>query len=74
MIIGAGQLPTDGVNSLSPDLTTGPNSPTNYAGETGSVDAGGEPVPSVSARGLTALILLIMTAGAILLSTTPWFG
>jgi hypothetical protein len=36
---GAGLLPTDGVNSLNRDLTTGPNSPTNYAGHTGSVNA-----------------------------------
>lgn len=37
---GVGQLPTDGTNSLNPDYTTGINSPTNYAGESGSVDAG----------------------------------
>ena len=34
---GAGQLPTDGVNSLFDGGSTGVNSPTNYAGETGSV-------------------------------------
>jgi hypothetical protein len=43
----AGQLPTDGVNSIDraylgsatppPAFTTGPNSPTNFAGTTGSV-------------------------------------
>jgi len=32
-----GELPTDGVLSLNEDHTTGVNSPTNYAGETGSV-------------------------------------
>ena len=35
----AGQLPTDGYNSLNRDLTTGPNTPTNFAGETGTVNA-----------------------------------
>jgi uncharacterized repeat protein (TIGR01451 family) len=34
---GAGQLPLDGVNSLSPGGITGPNSPTNFAGQTGSI-------------------------------------
>lgn len=33
-------VPTDGVSSLHRDGTTGPNTPTNYAGETGTVDAG----------------------------------
>ena len=33
-----GQLPMDGVSSLNPDWTTGTNSPTNFAGETGSID------------------------------------
>ena len=36
---GAGELPTDCMNSLHEGGSTGPNSPTNFAGETGSVDA-----------------------------------
>lgn len=43
MTFGVGVLPTDGVTSLNFDLTTGTNSPTNYAGGTGSVDASGPP-------------------------------
>jgi len=39
LTFGAGVLPTDGINSLNADLTTGMNSPTNYADESGSVDA-----------------------------------
>lgn len=44
-IFGAGALPTDGVNSIqitnytTHSFTTGPNSPTNYAGQSGSVNA-----------------------------------
>ncbi len=36
---GAGELPTDCINSLHDGGSTGPNSPTNFADETGSVDA-----------------------------------
>lgn len=34
---GAGQLPLDGINSLSQGGVTGVNSPTNFAGQTGSI-------------------------------------
>ncbi len=40
---GAGVLPTDGVMSIGRDLTTSVNSPTNYAGATGSVNANPAP-------------------------------
>ncbi len=63
----AGQLPTDGVHSMSRNLTARLNSPTNFAGETGSVNASGDPVPSVTSWGLTATVLLVMLAGTILL-------
>jgi len=56
----AGQLPTDGVNSLNIDGTTGPNSPTNYAGVTGSV-AVGVPVPAASSWGLVVLAVAILS-------------
>ena len=36
--IGSGLLPTDGVLSLNRNLTTGQNSPTNFAGTTGHID------------------------------------
>lgn len=41
MTFGAGALPLDGINSLDRDGTTGLNSPTNFAGVTGTVDASG---------------------------------
>ena len=36
---GPGDLPTNGFHSLNRDLTTGPNTPTNFADETGEVNA-----------------------------------
>ncbi|MEK6675944.1 MAG: putative metal-binding motif-containing protein [Planctomycetota bacterium] len=45
-VFGAGVLPTNGVNSLTVNthhahaFTIGPNSPTNYAGQTGSINVG----------------------------------
>lgn len=59
-----GAVPTDGTTSLERDGTMGPNSPTNYAGDTGSVDAGA-PVPTVSAWGFTVLGLAVLIAGAV---------
>ena len=38
LTFGAGALPTDGVHSLNLNLTTGCNSPTNYAGATGHIN------------------------------------
>ncbi len=38
-------VPTDGIMSLNKNLTTGVNSPTNYAGQTGSVNANPPPAP-----------------------------
>lgn len=69
---GAGQLPTDGVNAIqlinfSPDqFVTGVNSPTNYAGQTGSVNAGPE-VPSLGAWGLVVVALAVVAAGTVIL-------
>jgi len=40
-----GALPTDGLRSLNADLSTGINSPTNYAGQTGSINAAPPPTP-----------------------------
>lgn len=42
-----GAVPIDGVTSLNRNLTTGPNSPTNYAGVTGFVTAPGPGPPGV---------------------------
>ncbi len=50
---GLGELPTDGVHSLNPNFTTGINSPTNFAGQSGSIP---EPASAVLlAAGLLAL-------------------
>lgn len=59
-----GALPTDGTTSLNRNLTTGLNSPTNYAGVTGSVDAS-QPtaIPTLSGWGLGVLGVLLVTAG-----------
>lgn len=45
LTFASGELPSDGLNSLDRSGTTAVNSPTNYAGETGSVDVsvGGGP-------------------------------
>lgn len=57
-----GPVPTDGTTSLNSDLTTGLNSPTNYAGASGSVDASPPPasVPALSERGLILFALLLI--------------
>lgn len=57
--------PSDGTTSLNQDGTTGPNSPKNYAGVSGSVDASPAPqVPAFSAWGLALLGLLLAVVGA----------
>ncbi len=73
LTFGAGVLPTDGTNSLNFDLTTGVNSPTNYAGETGSVDASGPAatVPAASGWSVAAMWLLITTVAAIVARRRP---
>jgi serralysin len=53
-LFGAGVLPTDGVTSLNRNLTTGTNSPTNFAGQTGSVTV---PEPAIAG--------LLLLAGAL---------
>lgn len=62
----SGELPTDGVNSLTDGAGTGPNSPTNYAGDSGSIDVSEGDVPAASTWGLTAMALAILTAGSLL--------
>jgi hypothetical protein len=64
-------MPTDGVHSLerefsSGDLSTPVNSPTNFAGETGSVTLP-IPVPSLAAWGLFLGPLLLLTSGYVAL-------
>jgi hypothetical protein len=50
LTFGSGDLPTDGLDSLGQDFATGPNTPTNYAGETGTIDVRESP-PGVPATG-----------------------
>ncbi len=47
LTFGAGALPTDGIHSLRPGGTNPVNTPTNYAGQVGSVDASPPPPPAV---------------------------
>lgn len=56
-------VPTDGTTSRNRNGTTGLNSPTNYAGVTGSVDASSF-VPTLSEWGFILFALLLATAGA----------
>ena len=65
---GPGALPVDGVDSLGVDDTVGPNSPTNYAGDSGSVNRNTAPIPAVSVWGLVVMILLMLTAGTVVLA------
>lgn len=62
-----GELPTDGVHSLNRDKTIGVNSPTNYAGDTATIDAAVGAVPTVSTWGLMGLGLTLLAAGSIVL-------
>lgn len=64
---GPATLPRDGIRSLNFNLTLGVNSPTNYAGVTGSIDASvAQIVPTVSSWGLAVMVLLLGCAGTIL--------
>jgi hypothetical protein len=61
----SGELPLDGVTSLDRFGSTGQNSPTNFAGESGSVDAGGGQLPTASERGLLIMITLLVAGGVV---------
>ena len=75
---GPGQLPLDGVHSLNHDLTTGVNSPTNYAGQSGSVNLASVPALPLSWLGSLVvgallvgwLVLRVRPAGSVLRSTS----
>ncbi len=54
-------LPTDGALSLNSDGTTGVNSPTNFAGEMGSVNVDPS-IPTMSRSSLVVMMLLLVTA------------
>jgi hypothetical protein len=59
-----GAVPTDGTHALKRDGTTVVNSPTNFAGQSGSVNTN-TPVPMVQTWGLLLLVglLLLATSG-----------
>ncbi len=57
-------LPTDGVTSLGLLGVTAVNSPTNFAGESGSVDVSAPSVPGLSEAGVALLIMSLMIVGA----------
>jgi len=67
---GMGDLPTDGVMALEVTQPSGGNvvvnSPTNFNGESGTVDAGEPIVPATSEWGMIAMALLTITVGTVL--------
>jgi len=65
-IIGAGLIPTDGVNSYNRVGGVLANSPTNYSNQTGSVDANPPAPPGVpdGAAGSTPMTVTALDAGA----------
>ena len=60
-----GQLPIDGQNSLNRGLGPRPNSPTNFAGQSGSVNILG--VPALRGRWLVPLAGLVLVSGLLAL-------
>lgn len=63
-----GAVPTDGTSALARDGSTPTNSPTNFAGTSGSVDASPPPgIPSVGvfSVGLAVLLILIAASGVL---------
>ena len=60
-------VPTDGVSSLDRVAGVGVNSPTNFAGETGSIDLtppDGSPLPTLGIWGLAALVGVLLVAAS----------
>lgn len=73
-------VPTNGVDSLDRASGAGPNTPTNFAGETGSIDVsspgGGSELPGLGVWGIVALIgiLLAVASGLFREPSTPIDG
>ncbi len=64
----ASPLPTDGITSLGLGGATALNSPTNFAGDSGSVDASSAPnVPGLGEAGVALLIMSLMIVGGTLI-------
>jgi len=71
-----GAVPTNGVDSLTETSPTGPqvvgvNTPENYAGVTGTVDARPPSVPSVSLLGIFTTLALVLGIGLASLRRAP---
>jgi len=66
--IASGQLPLDGFNSLSQSGVPGPNTPTNFAGQSGQINLA--VVPAFPLLGLLSLVGLLGVAGALLIRRT----
>jgi len=67
MSFSSGELPLDGIDSLDRFGATAQNSPTNFAGESGSVDASASDVPATSQWGLLIMAVLLLGGGAVLI-------
>jgi hypothetical protein len=65
MAFTSGQLPTDGVNSLHRGSGAGVNSPTNYAGVSGSISLGSVPALSLPWLGVLGVALGLVGAWAL---------
>lgn len=59
-----GAVPTNGTNSLDRDLGVGTNTPKNYAGNTGTVNANPAPVPTASFWMTAGLVSALAAMGA----------
>lgn len=74
----AGQLPTDGVMALEVTQPSGGNvvvnSPTNFAGQSGSIDVGDPIVPATSEWGMLAMALVVLTVGTVLFVRRRWLA
>jgi MYXO-CTERM domain-containing protein len=58
-----GAMPTDGIHSLLTDQTTPVNTPTNFAGVEGEVDASPSTVPAVPGGGVYAALFALALVG-----------
>ena len=65
-----GAVPTNGTDSLDRLTGVGPNSPTNYTGATGSVNANPPPgVPASSPIAIAVMTSMLVLAGAVALQS-----
>ena len=65
--IAPGAMPTDGIHSILTDQSTPVNTPTNFAGVQGEVDASSPAIPSLPVWGAIAALLALSLAGVAVL-------